>query len=144
MNLTRRLRDSLKPNIPLDVSEDLKDAIKILIHSGAPINKLLLFGSLNNGSWNRENSDIDLSVIFEDDENYSFLNKKIVGYISDEEAWPIMGETSERVRLRDLIRNSSLKFREKYELHMVTLSDLKLMKDKAFVKNMLDGRFLYC
>jgi len=154
--------------IPEDVSRDLYKAVDLLVGSGVPISEIRLHGSLHDGGrrgyWDMEESDIDVAVIFGiNDERYSCLTEVVVAHGFDEYGipYPVTEETAERMKLRRCVeKNPALVFGDRYELHMATPQDLKIMwregahltghlwilgkqDEKSMIRSMLKGRLLY-
>jgi len=135
-----------KAEISEDVAQDLARGVDLLVETGAPIREIRLFGGLHKGAWRRfdkgslRKSDIDLAVFMDDDPRYSvFANPISLTLDSKMELVPVLyGPTPEQRRLVETISDSpDLIFSSRYELHIVTPSDLKrFRREKVYLQNM--------
>lgn len=143
------LRHLLRPSIPDDVANDLDRLVSLFMKMDTiPIREIRLFGSLQKGTWNRQRSDIDIAVILNTAaEEYSVLTRVLVAELPDYDGGTqrITTETEARKKLRSLVRESNLQFREKYTLHLLTLPDFELIRaeDPPFATAITRGRLLY-
>ena len=155
------LLQKLKPGMPEDAESDLKKLTQLLLGSQHPIEEIRVFGSLNNGSWDRERSDIDVFVLMEENESYSCFTRRVIGHMFyDGDTVPIYGETEEREQMRESVKNShELDFSSRYSLQIATPGDLERMakngsppkgmwslgnqNEAPFVRAMKEGRLLY-
>ncbi len=127
--------DNNEVEIELD---KLVDVLKTEIPS---LFEVRVFGSYNNGNWDKERSDIDIFVLLTDENYYSKKSVRNYDYTSLE------SELREELRGRIKKRFKS-KYSRRVSLYLCTPADaerLRFVNDGRgnFGENMLEGRLIY-
>lgn len=104
--------------IPKDVEKDLMNAVDLMVKLQPLIREIRLFGSLNEGKWNREQSDIDLSVLVDED-----LRFRVYGKDFDEDGYLIKTiDHPDKQAIKDVVKKGC-KLGERYSIHIWIPSD---------------------
>ncbi len=128
-----------------EVEKELEELVSLLSLEIPSLKEIRIFGSYNNGNWNKLRSDIDLFVLIKDEQYNPDIGTRphpwsTYAYLESEQR--------EELRKRINLRLFHLKYKERFKLHLITPEYLNTVMFHNegrgnLGENMKKGKLLY-